>query len=349
MHHPRRNRLGAAAAALALVTTLSACRVTGWGDGTSRPVAANATAWITGQQQPDGGFEVAGFAGFETPDAVMAIAEDSQQQLGWDPAQALAAVEATVSSSGNTPLDWADDYADGTLGAGQAAKLVVLVALPLGLTPTAFDPQGDGATDLLAAIDAGQQPGGSYGSFGTTLYAAMATKAAGGTVPAATVALVRGAQEAGGGWDFPGDAGGADADIDTTGAAVLALLAAGAPDTDPDLRAGLAYLATSQQASGAWSSFGSDDPNSTAMAVLAVTGAGYDPTVACWRDRVAPSLSGSPYASPTAWLRDEQASDGHIASPSDGWGVNTFATSQSVQALRRAWMPVNASPRVTCP
>lgn len=349
MHHPRRTRLAAATAALVLVTTLSACRVTGWGDAASHPAAATATAWVAAQQQPDGGFEVAGFPGFETPDAVVAIAENAQQQLTWDPSQALAAVEAVVSGAGNTPLDWADDFAEGSLSAGQAAKLVVTVALPLGLSPTAFDPQGDGPTDLVATIDAGLQPSGSYGAFGTTLYAAMAKKATGGTVPASTTALIRDAQETGGGWDFQGDAAGADADIDTTAAAVLALIAAGASETDPDLRAGLAFLATAQQPSGAWSSYGSEDPNSTAMAVLAVTGAGYDPNQPCWRDRVAPALAGSPYASPTAWLRSQQAPDGHIASPSDAWGVNTFATAQTIQALRRAWMPVNAVPRVTCP
>lgn len=349
MHHHRRTRIAAVGTAVVLAASLSACRVTGWGDAAARPVAASATAWIKTQQQADGGFEVAGFPGFETPDAVMAIAEDAQQQLEWNPTQARTAVEATKSTTGKSPLDWADDYADGAIGAGPAAKLVVLVALPLGLSPTAFDPQGDGAKDLLATIAAGRQPSGSYGSFGTTLYAAMAVRAAGGTVDPTTVAFIRDAQEAGGGWDFQGDASGADADVDTTSAAILALLAAGVADTDVDLRAGLAYLATTQAPSGAWTSFGSDDPNSTSMAVLAVTGAGYDPNLACWRDRVAPALAGSAYSSPTAWIRAQQQPDGHIASPSDGWGLNTFATAQSVQALRRAWMPVNAVPRVTCP
>lgn len=349
MTHPRTDRLGAIAVAVALAASLSACRVTGWGDAPSRSAASTATAWIGGNQQPDGGYEVAGFAGFETPDAIMATAENAQQQNTWDAGQALAAVRAEVSTAGRTPLDWADDYADGTITAGQAAKLVVLVALPLGLSPMAFDPQGDGPRDLIATIDAGLQPSGSYGSFSATLYSAMAKKAAGGTVHATTVALIRAAQEGGGGWDYLGDATGAEADTDTTSAAILALVAAGIGESDPDVRAGLALLATTQQASGAWSSFGSDDPNSTAMAVLAVTGAGFDPTVSCWRDRVAPSLSGSPYNSPTAWLRNQQAPDGHIASPSDAWGLNTFATSQSVQALRRAWMPVNAWVPVTCP
>ena len=44
------------------------------------------------RQQAGGGFEVSGFDGFETPDAILAIAEDAEQQVAWDTAQARAAV-----------------------------------------------------------------------------------------------------------------------------------------------------------------------------------------------------------------------------------------------------------------
>lgn len=349
MRYPTKKQAAAAVAAAVLATGLGACRVTGWNDTAGKASAATATTWLKGQQQADGGFEVAGFPGFETPDAVIAIAEDAQQQLAWDKPQALAAVQATANGSGKTPLDAIDDYADGAINAGQAAKLVTQVAVPLGLSPTAFDPQGDGAVNLVAKIDAAALPNGTYGAFGATLAAATAKKAAGGTVPANTVTAIRAAQKADGSWDFQGDPTGTGDDIDTTASALIALVSAGATSTDADVQQGLAFLAGAQQASGAWTSFGTADPNSTSMAVLAISGVGYDPATSCWRDAVAPALAGNPYGSPTAWLRSQQAGDGHIASPNDGWGVNTFATTQTIQALRRGWMPANAALKVACP
>jgi hypothetical protein len=75
--------------------------------------------------------------------------------------------------------------------------------------------------------------------------------------------------------------------------------------------------------------------------VLGITAAGFDVTIPCWRNTVAPGLANLPYASPLAWLRSRQAANGHIVSPSDAFPpVNTFATSQAVEALRRGWVPV---------
>ena len=51
------------------------------------------------------------------------------------------------------------------------------------------------------------------------------------------------------------------ADVDSTAAAIQALVAANVPVTDADLKAGLVYLAnTRQPGTGAWQSFGGDDP-----------------------------------------------------------------------------------------
>src|SRR5690606_17883995 len=118
-----------------------------------------------------------------------------------DHAQALAAVTA-VSVGGRTPLDALDDLADGPVTPGQAAKITALAAVPLGLSPNAFDPEGDGARDLLAVVEGAEEPDGSYGAFTTTTQAVMALRAAGRPVPAATVTLLREAQQSSGGWDF---------------------------------------------------------------------------------------------------------------------------------------------------
>ena len=110
-------------------------------DTPSKSTASTATAWLLTQQQTDGGFEVAGSPGFETPDAILAIAENAQQQYGWDKTQAKNAVLARVKN-GHTPLHAIDDFVDGPgLDAGLAAKIIVLVAQPLGLSRDTVRPR----------------------------------------------------------------------------------------------------------------------------------------------------------------------------------------------------------------
>jgi hypothetical protein len=347
MRRHRRSRavIGALCAAL----LFGACRFSGFNDPQAKATANNATIWLDLNQQPDGGFELAGFPGFETPDAVLAIAENAQTTYQWDPARARAAVKA-VKQGGNSGLHALDDLADAGLDAGQAAKLVVLDTEPLGLSARNFNPDGDAtAVNLRAVIKAGAQPNGSYGAFNATLYAAIALRLLTGSVPADTVAYIRAAQQANGGWSYSGLPGGSDLDIDTTGLAIEALVAARVAPNDGDLRAGLRFLAAQHKASGAWQAFGSDDPNSTSVAVFAITASGFDPTKPCWRDVVDPGSAGDPYASPIGWIESRQQSNGRIASPNDAFGINTFATSQAIQALRRGWMPVKTLARQTCP
>jgi len=346
--HRFRQRAGFAALAVALVAT--GCKWTGWSDTASKNSAHTARNWIVTQQQADGGFEVSGFAGFETPDAITAIAEDAQQQQSWSTSQARTAVR-NVQRGGKSALDAIDDFADGPLTAGQAAKLVVLVAKPLGYGLHNFNPQNDATTrDLEAVVDAGLQPSGSYGAFNATLYAVIAKKLAKATVGANTVALIRAGQQASGGWGFSGDGSASDADIDTTSLAIQALVAGGATATDTNLVKGVRYLAHQQQANGSWQSFGSDDPNSTSTAIMAITAIGEDAGAKCWRDRAVPALTANAYKSPLAWLRSQVAGDGHVTSANDAFPpVNTFATAQSIQALRRGWMPAVWLDAVRCP
>jgi hypothetical protein len=337
-----RFRIRAGFAALAVVVVATGCKFTGFNDANISSTTQKARNWLVTQQQADGGFEVSGFPGFETPDAIVAIGEEGQQQAAWNADQARTAVRA-VKKNGISPLDWADTFADGTLNAGQAAKLIVLVAKPLGLGIKTFNPAGDGdVRNLIAVVDSGAQVNGSYGAFNATLYAALAKWLVDGVVPANTLAYIRGGQQASGGWDFANDPTLTDADIDTTSLAIQVLVAAGVSPTDTDLVVALAFLANNQQSDGAWQSFGVDDPNSTATAIMAITAVGGDVTSPCWRDQVVPALHGHAYASPVAWLRDQQASDGHFSSQNDAFPpVNTFATTQGVEALRRGWLPVS--------
>ncbi len=314
-------RLARLALAIVMLSVASSVLVGVPGASGAPPGVDAATAWLRTQQQADGGFEVAGFPGFETADAVLALAAAGQADTSWSASEARAAVLGTSTLAGATSLDALDDFAESGIGAGQAAKLVVLVTNPLALDPEDFDPQGDGSTDLAGIVG---EPGvdGTFGinpdAFNSILFAARAAATIDGDVPAATLTYVREHQKSDGSWDFLGNASGEGGDVDTTAAAVLALVAD--PDVtgaDPDVAAALAYLGGLQGPNGAWQSFGTDDPNSTAVAVLAFAAAATD----------------GPIGAAETYLRSQQQPDGRVASPNDGFGVNTFATSQAIQAL----------------
>jgi len=341
-------RPGRRAAALVTGVLLATAAAAAPAAGQPEPAVVRAAAWIATQQQADGGFELAGFPGFETPDAALALAIAGQPGGAWDHRAARAAIRA-VQTNGRSALDWAGDFAEGPINAGQAAKLVLLVARPVNADLRAFNPDGDTQrVDLLGRIDAGRRRDGSYGTFNATLFVVMAQAIAGRPVAGTTVRLIRDAQQPSGGWSYTGRAAGDDPDVDTTGFAIQALVAAGVRPSDPAIVGGLRFLARRQGSSGAWAAFGEADPNATAIAVLAVRAAGHQPHRHCWRDAVAPRLAGRPYRSPTDWLRSRQQPDGRIASPADAAGITTFATSQTVAALARTWLPVRPAPLVRC-
>jgi hypothetical protein len=298
-----------------------------------------AVTWIDTQQQPDGGFEVAGFAGFETPDAALAIAENGQSGSAWSTADAIAAVDAVrYNGNGPTAFNALDTYAASGISQGKAGKLIVLSAEPFGFNPSAFDPAGNGTpTDLVDIMGCDTT---SDAALNNLLYIVIGqVLACGGAQPDA-VATVRADQQANGGWNFVGDPAGTDIDLDSTSVAVEALIAAGAGPDDPALQAALRFFAANQQTDGAWQSFGLDDPNSTALAIVGITALGYDVESPCWRDTADPTLAGTAYASPTTWIVSQQLADGRIVSPNDDFGVNTFATSQSVEGLLQSWLPI---------
>jgi hypothetical protein len=334
-------RLALAALSLALVVPVLAVAPASAGPD---PVA-DARGWLVGQQEADGGFELADFAPFETPDAILAIATAGQTGSVWSTAEALAAVQA-VDNQGVTALDWADDFVDGGVSAGVQAKFALLVALPLGLDPAAFDPQNDGAADLTVGL--GTIDPGLFNSF---LVGAITQAAIGVNVPQDDLQTVCEAQQAVGGWSFDADpTGSTGADPDTTGFATMALTAAGVGADDPVVAAAATFFETTQDQAGVpgappvpaggFFSFGSLDPNATALATQGYAAAGRDP-VALPTD-------------PTAFLTSLQVpGEGRIASPNDGFGVNTFATSQTIQALKLLtggprWLPLAGGGNRAC-
>ncbi|MEO6629329.1 MAG: DUF4214 domain-containing protein [Aquihabitans sp.] len=312
-----------------------------------------AVDYLKAQQEPDGGFELADFAGFETSDVILALAANSQTGSTWSTAQAMAAVLAAKSSANKTPLDAIDDLVDGaaapdSVAAGaQAAKVLALVANPLGISATDFDPSADSVApvDLLARMNLHRAGDGSYAfaaQFNGALYAALALDGLGQPVPAGLVTQIKTAQRSDGSWNFAGDQKeDSPGEVDTTSLALLALSAANLDLADATVRKGANLLAKSQSGSGAWKAFGTDDPNSTAVAAVALSALHLDVTDTTWVNKTyGPGSVGSRvgFDQPYAWLATQQdTASGRIKSPNDSYGINTLATSQTVQALARQW------------
>jgi Prenyltransferase and squalene oxidase repeat len=318
------------------------------------PAGADTTAgvaYLRTTQQSNGGWDASPAIEFATTEALLGIAEQAQTGATWSTAQAFGALD-TFDYQNNPanadPLTFADDMADGVIPPSLAGKLILMVAAPLGLSTTDFDPKNDTvpAVNLETALDPNGCAGnlGSFGFFNETLFGMLAKFLLCGAVPPAAVTAVRSAQQADGAWNFTGSSvpAGFD-DFDTTANAIQALIAAGAAPTDPDVVEGLAFLATHQDASGAWIAFGAASPESTSRAILAITAAGYDPGSSCWRDTVAPALAGTAYGSPVTALTNMQNANG-------SWGTfgPDFSTGQAIQGLERQWLPVQTAPVQTC-
>ncbi len=296
----------------------------------------SAVGYLATLQFESGGFDAPdGYAGFLTADIALAIAQAGQSSEPWSEEEALLAVQA-VTTNGNDALDYLDDQADGVFGAlssGKAAQLVIL-ASALGIDPTTFDPQTDGATDLVTAMDAGAP---SFGSIYTAPLGVLANAVLGRAVSLEIRDYIVSQQAPDGSFgDSP----------DTTGLAIAALVAAGGTFADETILLAVQYLTTVFAPSGGFMFDGVTSASSTAMARVGLHAAGFDTESSCWRDLADPGLESEPYASPSSYLVGLHADSGTIADPSD-WDAG-YATAQAVQGLSLGFVPQIIAEPVKC-
>jgi hypothetical protein len=298
----------------------------------SATASQNAVFYLATQQLSDG---TIGTTVAETRDAALAIAGNAQTTSEWNPTEGRNAVVA-IQNSGHSPIDAiVADAQSGGFQSGEAVRTIVLTAAPLGWDPTNF-----AGVNLVAKVQSGANGDGSYGGaniFDDTLYAALALRLSTGSVPATTVACIRGAQQSDGGWNISGVNNGAPSDAEPTGKALMALMAliaGGAVANDQAVRAGVAYPAQTKSSDGSWTnvSVSGNVAGNTAYAVLGLTSAGLDTTNGGWKG---PAVS----TSPDTYLIGTQQPNGSIPGGSDA----TSATSQTVQALLRSWLPIAAA------
>jgi hypothetical protein len=215
------------------------------------------------------------------------------------------------------------------------------------------DPHRFAGYDLVAEILDRARPEGSFpyvvggrGEINDTVFAILALVPV--QEPAAQVAVQRaadwliGEQDESGGWSW--EVKGGRPEVDLTGAAIQALIAAGRPDTEAQRRA-IAYLRDAQRPDGGFPAFpGESESNvaSSAWAAQAIWSVGEDPET--WL-----TGSGEETEEPLGYLESLQEPDGHIRwkQSSDAYGV--WMTAYVAPAFAGQTWPIPAAPRAVVP
>jgi prenyltransferase beta subunit len=247
-------RRGRAAAALALAFALVLVALVQ--PAPTMPAAAGsvdgAVGYLLDRQRPDGGF-----------------AEPGRQS---DPALTAWAVLG-LAAAGRTPAG----------AAGYLSGQPYPTATDLELRILALDALGRDVSGLARQLEGLRRSNGQIGpTVNSTIWGIIALRAAGRTVPAATVAWLRRGQHASGGWAW---GTGQKPDADDTAAAIQALRAAGVAAGATAVRRGVAFLRSRQNADGGFESDNGRGSNAqtTAWAIQALLAAGRSPGAGAYR------------------------------------------------------------------
>lgn len=162
-----------------------------------------------------------------------------------------------------------EEYA--TMDGGQAGKLV------MALQAAGQDPRNFAGLDTVSILQGLQDENGAFAmtAYGHSL-AILALHSVGEEIPAEAVTWLESQQLDGGSWS---DGFGTDDNVDATAMAMMALLAAGETAQSEGIIAGKAFLQANQAAAGGWDyspAFGGQNPNSTALAIQALSALGED-------------------------------------------------------------------------
>jgi len=274
--------------------------------------------YLKTQQNADGGFG----SGFSPGSSISATA---------DTALAIVAAGGNLADfqkGGETPLTYLESQAPSAATAGDLSKLI-LAAIAAGENPRQFGAV-DSVAKLESLIGADGKIGTATDTFVAHTLAILALKSAQRPIPAASVQVVKSAQQENGGWTWDGTAATA-ADTNTTAFAVQALIADGEAANSEAVTKALAYYHGIQNTDGGWpyqnpSDFGTTtDANSTAVTIQASLAAGQAPSSADWT-----TAEGK---TPIAALEALQNPSGGFAWQATVPGDNLLATVQALPAL----------------
>lgn len=162
-----------------------------------------------------------------------------------------------------------EEYA--AMDGGQAGKLI------LALQAAGQDPRNFAGIDFVTILQGLANNEGAYAptAYGHAL-AMLGLKSVDAEIPAAAVEWLKSQQLEGGSWS---DGFGTDDNVDATAMAMMALVAAGETAESEAVAAGKTFLKNSQSPTAGWDyspAFGGQNPNSTALALQALSGIGED-------------------------------------------------------------------------
>jgi Prenyltransferase and squalene oxidase repeat len=290
--------------ALALVSVLPA-RAQASGVG-------SAAFWLVGAQNSDGGWG-------PSPQSDSSTEMTAWAMLGLE-AAGINPIDAT--KDGHSPVGYLRARIDELSSPGDFAR-TILALEGAGVDPHSFD-----GHDLVAALAKRRRDNGSYEGWpGSTAFAVIALRSAGGGGVDQSISWLARVQNGDGGW---GDVPGSPSTADGTGAAMQAL-----PNTSA-AQHGLGYLRKVQRPNGGFALGGSGVVNSqsTAWAVQGMIALGKDP--ASVRE------SGK---SPLDYLAARQEADGHYRYSASSDQTPVWVTGQVLTAVAGDAFPVPAVAR----
>jgi Prenyltransferase and squalene oxidase repeat len=283
--------------------------------GRAQADTGGAATWLAAVENSDGGWG-------SSPESASSPSVTAWTMLGLE---AAGRNPLDLSAAGKTGVDYLRSKAGGLSSPGDFARTI------LALEGAGVDPRDFGGRDLVSALAKRRRGDGSFEGWpGSTAFAIVALRSAGGGVDSSVNWLI-GAQNGDGGW---GDTPSSPSTPDDTGAAMQAI-----PGTEA-ARHGLAYLKGAQRPNGGFALGGSGGVNSqsTAWAVQGTIAVGTDP---------ASIASGG--KSPLEYLASLQQSDGHYRYSASSDQTPVWVTGQVLAAAAGDAFPIAPVARLPQP
>ena len=343
--HPRTTALSAALLVLLLLT--AAAMPSAAQAATPEQASAKGLDYLHAQWRDNGGFSPSSSTGDlgSTPWAIMAISA-----AGYDPSTWMADGNDLVTLLRDADLEQEAERGSGSNNTPAFYAKLILAFTAAGrpdLAVLAGNPSLDLVSTLLSYQDAADgrfriSAGSTSADISTTIWATLALAAAGRSEDAARAAQwLSSVQGENGGFAFQSSSAAAT-DVDDTGAAVQALLAAGVDAADPAVTRALDYLRSSQLPDGGFLGWGVSNKStaeSTSWAVQAILAAGGDPST--WTT--------SEGANPISYLLALQQADGCFAHYQGQVATPVMTTTQAIIALCGRPFPVTLTANAVAP
>jgi energy-coupling factor transport system substrate-specific component len=273
---------------------------------------SRAAGWLVSAQNADGGWGSA--PGHDSATDMTAWAMLGLESSGRNPLD--------ISRSGHNPVGYLRGHVGELSSPGDYARTI------LALEGAGVDPHDFGGHDLVSALAGQRRNNGSYEGWpGSTAFAVIALRAAGGGGIDQSISWLAKVQNGDGGW---GDVPGSPSTADGTGAAMQAM-----PDSSV-AKHGLGYLRNAQRPSGGFpiGASGAVNAQSTAWAVQGMVAVGTDPASVHEQGK-----------SPLEYLAARQDADGHYRYSSSRDQTPVWVTGQVLAATAGDSFPVPAVPR----